>query len=59
MMKNDEAWGKHRQIWDVIRNKLGNKFHSEPIYENKYLKTKVREFGGVVKSNFLGNDVPK
>ena len=35
------------------------KFHSKPIYEKKYLKTKVREFDGVIKTNFLGNDVTK
>ena len=41
------------------KNKLGNKFHSEPIYEGKYLKTKIREFNGVIKTNFLGNSIPK
>ena len=25
----------------------------------KYLKAKVREFDGVIKTNFLGNEVPK
>ena len=30
-----------------------------PVYEEKYLKTKVREYDGVIKTNFLGNDVPK
>ena len=50
---------KYEQIWDVIENKLGIKFHSEPIYEEKYLKAKVREFDGVIKTNFLGNDMPK
>ena len=35
------------------------KFHSEPVYDEKYLKTKVREFDGVIKTNFLGNGVPK
>ena len=58
-IKDDEVWEKYKQIWDVIKNKLGIKFHSEPIYEQKYLKAKVREFDGVIKTNFLGNDVPK
>ena len=44
---------------NVIKNKLGIKFHSEPVYEYKYLKAKVREFDGVIKTNFLGNDMPK
>ena len=26
---------------------------------SKYLKTKVREFDGVIKTNFLSNDTPK
>ena len=32
------------KISDVIKNNLKIKFHSEPVYEYKYLKTKVREF---------------
>ena len=43
----------------MIKDKLGIKFHSEPGYEYKYLKAKVREFDGVIKTNFLGNDMPK
>ena len=35
------------------------KFHSKPVYDEKYLKTKVREYDGVIKTNFLGNGVPK
>ena len=50
---------KYDKILDAINNKLGIKFHSEPVYEYKYLKAKVREFNGVIKTNFLGNDVPK
>ena len=42
-----------------LKTKLGIKFHSEPIYKQKYLKVKVREFDGVIKTNFLGNDVLK
>ena len=48
-----------KKIWDVIKNKLGIKFQSKPIYEHKYLKAKVREFEGVIKTNFSGNDMPK
>ena len=33
LIKNDEVWEKYEDIWDVIKNKLGIKFHSEPIYE--------------------------
>ena len=43
----------------MIKDKLVIEFHGEPAYEYKYLKAKVREFDGVIKTNFLGNDMPK
>ena len=58
-IKDDKVWEKYEQIWDVIKNKPGIKFHSEPIYEQKYLKAKVSEFDRVIKINFGGNGVPK
>ena len=30
-----------------------------PVYDEKYLKSKVTEYDGVIKSNFLGNGVTK
>ena len=59
LIKDDEVWDKYNKIWDVIINKLNIKFHSELVYEYKYLKAKVREFNGVIKTNFLNNGIPK
>ena len=59
LIKDDEVWDKYDKIWDVIKNKLNIKFHSEPVYEYKYLKAKVREFDGVIKTKFLVNGMPK
>ena len=39
LIKDDKVWKKYEQIWDVIKNKLGIKFHSEPIYEKKILES--------------------
>ena len=59
VIKNDEVWQKYEDIWNVIKNKLSIKFNSEPIYGNRYLKAKVREFDGGIKTNFLNNGLPK
>ena len=32
-IKDDKVLEKYEQIWDLIKNKLGIKFHSEPIYK--------------------------
>ena len=50
------------EIWrhlECNKNKLNIKFHSQPIYQNKYLKAKVREFNVNIKANFLDNNLPK
>ena len=52
LIKNSEVWQKYEEIWDVIKNKPNIKYHSQPIYENKYLKSKLREFNGNIKKNF-------
>ena len=59
LIKNSEVWEKYEEIWNVIKNKINIKFHSQPVYENKYLKTKVREFDGSIKTKFLGNNLLK
>ena len=47
------------KIWEVIKDKLGIIFYSEPVYEYKYLKAKVREFDEIIRTNILGNGIPK
>ena len=59
LIKDGELSKKYEQIWDVLKNRLGIKFHSKPLYEKKYLKVKVIELDSVIKANFLVNEVPK
>ena len=59
MVKNDDVLDKYDEIWDKIKNKLNIKFHSMPVYDEKYMKTKATEFDGVIKTKFLGNRIPK
>ena len=59
MVKNNDVLDKYNEIWVKIRGKLNIKFYSTPAYDEKYIKTKVREFNGVIKTNFLGHEIPK
>ena len=58
-IKDDEMWEKYEQIWHAIKNKLGIKYNSKPVYDKTHIKAKVREFDGKIKTNFLGNEVQK
>ena len=59
VIKDDDALDKYNEIWDKIKKKLSIKLHSMPVYDEKYIKAKVREFNGVIKTNFLGDEIPK
>ena len=30
-----------------------------PVYDEKYIKVNIRQFNGVIKTNFLGDEIPK
>ena len=51
--------GGYNKIWDKIKEKLNIKFHSMPVSDQIYIKAKVREFDGVIKTNFLGDEIQK
>ena len=59
MIKNEDVLDKYNEIWNKIEKTLNIKFHSMPVYDEKYIKAKVREFNGVIKTNFLGDEIPK
>ena len=48
-IKDEEVRKQCEKILGVIKYKLGIKFHSKPIYENNYLKTKVKEYDGTIR----------
>ena len=59
MVKDDNVLDKFNNIWDKIKEKLSIRFHSMPVYDQTYIKAKVREFDGAIKTNFLGDGVTK
>ena len=59
IIKDDDVLDKYNEIWDKIKETLSIKFHSKPVYDERYIKAKVREFSGVIKTKILGDEVPK
>ena len=59
VIKDDDVLDKYKEIWDRIKETLSIKFHSMPVYDEKHIKDKLREFNGVIKTNFLSDEVPK
>ena len=59
MIKDDRVFDKYNEFWNKIKKTLRIKIHSMLFYDEKYIKAKVREFNGVIKTNFLGDEIPK
>ena len=57
MTEDDRVLYKYNEIWYKIKKKLNIKLHSMPVYEEKYIKAKVRKFNGLIKTNFLGDEI--
>ena len=50
---------KSNEVWNKIKKTLSIRFHSQLIYDDKYIKTKVKIFNGVINTLFLDNKIPK
>ena len=49
IIKDDSILVKYNEIWNKIKNKISIKFHSMPVYDEKYIKAKEN---GVIKNFF-------
>ena len=50
---------KYTEIWNKTKKTLNTRFHSQPIYDDKYIKTKVKTFSSLINTLFSGNEIPK
>ena len=49
---------KYNSIWNEIKELLeDDEFHSEPIYDDSCIKTKVKTFNDMIKTLFGGNEI--
>ena len=58
LIKDDDTLDKYNEIWNKIKKTLNMKFHSMPVYDEKSIKVKVRGFNGLIKTKFLGDEIP-
>ena len=42
-----------------VSNSIQKGFHSEHVYNKKYLKTKIKPYEGKITTNFSNNKIPK
>ena len=49
LIENDDLLEKYNTIWDKVSTDIKREFDREPIYNKKFLKTKIKSYGDEVK----------
>ena len=59
LIKDDELLKQHNKIWKNVKNIIYKEFDSDPVYNKKYLKAKIKSYNGKINTNFHNNKIPK
>ena len=59
LIEDENVYLKYTKNWNKIKKLQNLKFHSQPIHNNKYIKTKVKTFDETINALFSDNKVPK
>ena len=52
MIEDDDALVKYNNVWNKINEMLSMKFHSMPVYNEKFIKTEIKKIRGVANTDF-------
>ena len=50
---------EYNEIWEKVSNNIKNEFDSEPVWNEIYLRTKIKWYEGKINSNFYNDKIPK
>ena len=59
VIKDDSVLIKYNDIWNKFKKTLDTKFHNKHVYDDKFRRTKVKTFNGVINTIFWGNKITK
>ena len=52
MLKHNELLKRYSEICKKVKNSLKKEFDWEPVYHEKYLKTKIKSYNGKINASF-------
>ena len=58
-IEDEIVYLKYTAIWKKIKKSLDIRFHTQPIYDGKYIKNKVKTFSSMINTLFSDNEIPK
>ena len=58
-IKDDKLLEKYNEIWEKVKNIIRKEFDSEAVYNEKYLKARMKSYKGKFNTSFQNNKIPK
>ena len=58
-IKDDELLEKYNEIQETVKNSITKEFDRKPVYNEKYLKAKMKSYNGKINTNFDNNKIPR
>ena len=59
LIKDDELLKNTIKFGRKIKNNLKKEFHIEPVYNEKYLKARVKSYNEKINANLYDSKIPK
>ena len=59
LIKDQKLLEKYNKIWKKFSNIIKKEFDGKPVYNEKYLKTKIKSYIGKINTDFYNNEIPK
>ena len=59
LINDDELLEKYNEIWEKVKNSIKKEFDSDPVYNEKYLKAKIKSYNRKINTNFHNNNISK
>ena len=58
-IEDEDVYLKYSEIWNKTKSILNVKFHSQPIYDDIHIKTKVKTFNNTINTLLSRDKIPK
>ena len=59
LVQDNKLLEKYNEIPEKVSNIIKKGFDGEPVYNDKYLKNKIKSYKGKVNTNFHSDKIPK
>ena len=59
LVNDTEILIKYSEMWNEIKRLTRKEFNSKPVYNDKYIKAKLKIYNNKVHTNFQYNKIPK